>query len=61
MTLGVSRAKSASKHEMNFLEAFGETDLNPYANGKYTVKIVCQLGTGERPTLYEGTFVSENA
>jgi len=55
--LGVSRATRASKHELTFENAFGETDLSQYATGNYTVKIVCQLGTGERPTVYEGTLV----
>ncbi len=55
--LGVSRATRASKHQLTFENAFGETDLDQYATGNYTVKIVCQLGTGERPTLYEGTLV----
>lgn len=56
--LGVTRATKASKYELTFENAFGETDLSQYATGKYTIKIVCQLGTGERPTLYEGTFVA---
>ena len=55
--LGVSRAARASKHELSFKNAFGETDLSQYATGNYTVKIVCQLGTGERPTIYKGTLV----
>ncbi len=57
VTLGVSRAARAQKLELTFENAFGETDLSQYATGKYTIKIVCQLGTGERPTIYEGTFV----
>ena len=29
------------------------------AGGDYTVKVYCQLGTGERPTLWEGKLIVE--
>lgn len=57
VNLAVVSATRASKHELSFEGAFEEVDLDLYASGKYTVKIVCQLGTGERPTVYEGTLV----
>ena len=53
----VERANTAGKKQMSFSETVYEATFNQYADGKHTVEIVCQLGTGERPTIYSGTLV----
>ena len=42
---------AAEDAEFDNVERWGELK-----NGTYTVKVVVQLGTGERPTVYEGTL-----
>ena len=59
-----TRAVRGSTYEMVFSniptnsDKWGSLDtLSP--KEKYTVEIIAQLGTGERPTLYTGKFVAE--
>lgn len=55
----------ASTYEMKFSKIVTETNAvwgdweDLEAGGKYTVEIVSQLGTGERPTLWKGSLVVE--
>ena len=53
----VVRAEVAEVREMNLAKAIYEPTFKKYADGNHTVEIVCQLGTGERPTVYTGTLV----
>lgn len=53
----VKRAAAAGRKQMDFSETVYTATFNQYADGNHTVEIVCQLGTGERPTLYTGTLV----
>ena len=53
----VKRAAAAGRKEMNFSETVYAATFNQYADGNHTVEVVCQLGTGERPTVYTGTLV----
>ena len=60
----VSRATEAGVMEIKFLKTPGSTytwgnleDLDP--KQEYTLKVVAQVGTGERPTLWEGKFIQE--
>ena len=52
----VKRADQAGLKELNFNKLITAEDWAPYTDGSYTVQIVCQLGTGERPTVYTGTL-----
>ena len=61
----VVRARTPSTREMRIQNRVGECytwgswdDLSP--TGSYTVKIEVQLGTGERPTVYEGKLAFES-
>ena len=56
----VTRATQAGRMELKFTTAANnyfkwgdETTLDP-ANYEYTVKVYAQLGTGDRPVLWEG-------
>lgn len=51
---GVKRAETANVLSLDFVKAVDMTDWKAYAGKGYTVEILCQLGTGERPTLYTG-------
>jgi hypothetical protein len=53
----VKRANTAGKTSMDFSDTVYAATFNQYADGNHTVEIVCQLGTGERPTIYTGTLV----
>ena len=53
----VKRANTAGKTSMDFSDTVYAATFNQYADGNHTVEIVCQLGTGERPTVYTGTLV----
>ncbi|MBE6711930.1 MAG: hypothetical protein E7580_00255 [Ruminococcaceae bacterium] len=53
----VKRAPKAGMKTMDLSEVVYAATFSPYADGKHTVEIVCQLGTGERPTIYTGTLV----
>ncbi|MBQ3075356.1 MAG: hypothetical protein IJC26_04740 [Clostridia bacterium] len=53
----VARANRAGKMQMDFSETVYGATFDKYADGNHTVEVVCQLGTGERPTVYTGTLV----
>lgn len=50
----VVRATQGSVKTMDLSSAVFAASLKKYMDGKHTVEVVCQLGTGERPTLYKG-------
>ena len=54
---GVKRSETAGVMEQNFIKAVDMTLWSEYTDGSYTVEVFCQLGTGERPTIYTGTLV----
>ena len=55
------RAVQANVRQQQFVrnepnaDSWGELNLEP--DGEYTVEITVQLGTGERPTIYQGKLV----
>lgn len=51
-----SRAKIVGEKTLNFNRLVNSDQLAPYAEGSHTVEIICQLGTGERLTVYTGTL-----
>jgi hypothetical protein len=53
----VNRANTAGKTSMDFSDTIYGPAFSKYTDGNYTVEVVCQLGTGERPTIYRGTLV----
>ena len=50
----VVRATQGSIRTMYLSSAVFAASLKKYLDGTHTVEIICQLGTGERPTLYKG-------
>ena len=44
-------------YTLNFNRKIDIDQWNAYTDGNYTVQIVAQLGTGERPTVYTGKLV----
>ena len=50
----VVRAGSGSLRSEDLSSAVFAASLNKYCDGTHTVEVVCQLGTGERPTVYKG-------
>lgn len=52
----VQRATSAGIMTMNFGRTFSTADWEAYTDGTYTLEVICQLGTGERPVVYTGTL-----
>ena len=50
----VVRATQGSIRTMDLSSAVFAASLKKYLDGTHTVEIICQLGTGERPTLYKG-------
>ena len=54
----VQRAGKVGLTELNFNRLVTSSALEPFADGSHTVEIICQLGTGERLTLYTGQLVS---
>lgn len=50
----VNRASSAGVMTLNFARTFSIGDWETYTDGSYIVEVSCQLGTGERPTVYTG-------
>ena len=52
----VSRTNKPT-NTLNFFKKISTLWWEPYTDGNYTVEIVCQLGTGERLTLYTGKLV----
>ena len=53
----VSRSHTPTK-ELNFFKKVTGSQWEPYTDGSYTLEVVCQLGTGERLTIYTGKLVS---
>lgn len=53
------RAEKAGCMEVGFATAIQTDQWEPYTNGEYTLEVVCQLSTGERPVIYTGTLVKE--
>ena len=51
------RAEKAGCKQLGFATAIRQEEWEPYLNGKYTVEIVAQLATGERPVIYTGKLV----
>ena len=43
---------------LNFFKKVSQSEWEPYTNGAYTLEVICQLGTGERLTVYTGKLVS---
>lgn len=56
---GVKRAEMGGMTSLDFVKAVDLTVWKAYTNGKYTVEVVCQLSTGERPTIYTGTLIAK--
>ena len=52
-----ARTTHAGETRMDFSKTVYGATFDKYADGKHTVEVVCQLGTGERPTIYTGTLV----
>ena len=52
-----ARAPKAGRKTLDFSTTVYGATFDKYADGNHTVKIVCQLGTGERLTVYTGTLV----
>ena len=52
-----ARAPKAGRKTLDFSTTVYGATFDKYADGKHTVEIVCQLGTGERLSLYTGTLV----
>ena len=52
------RATMANVHEISFEKAILLAPWKAVADGKHRLRITCQLGTGERPVVYEGTIAA---
>lgn len=52
----VSRSQKPTR-TLNFFKMVSADDWAPYTDGSYTVEVVCQLGTGERLTVYSGKLI----
>ena len=50
----VVRAGRGSLRSEDLSSAVFAASLGKYCDGTHTVEVVCQLGTGERPTVYKG-------
>lgn len=50
------RASSAGVLSANLYKTIPEDRFEEFADGTYTVEVLCQLGTGERLSLYTGTL-----
>ena len=55
----VARVTHAGETEMSLSDTVYGATFDKYADGNYTVEVVCQLGTGERPTIYTGTLLGK--
>lgn len=53
----VQRATKVGLTELNFNRLVTSAQLEPYADGSHTVEIICQLGTGERLSVYTGQLI----
>ncbi len=54
VTNRVLRASQGAIRTMDLSSTVFAPSLKKYLDGTHTVEVVCQLGTGERPTLYKG-------
>jgi hypothetical protein len=57
VTRVVNRASQSGLMTLNFFKLISSEAWSAYTDGNHTVRIVAQLGTGERPTVYEGILV----
>ena len=57
IVLTVASRSTKPTKELNFFRKVSSSEWSAYTDGNYTVEIVCQLGTGERPTIYTGKLV----
>jgi hypothetical protein len=51
------RCRLTGRKLLELDEAIHPEAWEPYADGKHTVRILVQLGTGERPCVYQGMLV----
>jgi len=56
----VVRSTKANVKGASFASAVTKDEWKEFAGKGYTVEVVAQLGTGERPLLYRGTLIAEN-
>ncbi len=54
VTSRVVRAGRGSLRSEDLSSAVFAASLSKYCDGTHTVEVICQLGTGERPTVYKG-------
>ena len=54
-----ARSTHAGETETSLSDTVYGATFDKYADGKHTVRVVCQLGTGERLTLYTGTLLGK--
>ena len=54
-----ARVTHAGETKMSLGETVYGTTFGKYADGNYTVEVVCQLGTGERLSIYSGTLLGK--
>ncbi len=52
-----ARVTHAGETKMDLSQTVYGSTFDKYADGSHTVEVVCQLGTGERLSLYSGTLV----
>jgi len=52
-----ARAPKAGRMQIDFSQTVYAATFDKYADGTHTVEVICQLGTGERLSLYSGTLV----
>ena len=52
-----ARVTHAGETKMDLSQTVYGTTFDKYADGNHTVEVVCQLGTGERISLYKGKLV----
>lgn len=55
----VNRASQSDLMTLNFFKLIPTEEWSVYADGNHTVRVVVQLGTGERPTVYEGKLTND--
>lgn len=55
----VNRASQSGLMTLNFFKLIPTEEWSVYADGNHTVRVVVQLGTGERPTVYEGKLTND--
>ena len=52
------RADAAGIMSLTFGRAIQSNQWSSYTDGNYTVEVICQLGTGERPVVYTGKLTA---